>query len=303
MKVPPYRTMLSHMMDGRDDSVVYYDDYVKADALLEFIEKVRPHFHVDVIHLLVGAAIVGLRENPKMNRFVAGKRLYDRNHKAITFSIKRKKLDREAKLGAVKLLIPDDESIESLFRRINDKMGIERSDAVTPVDKEINFMSKLPRPILNFCIWFARWADYYNLLPWGFVKGDSFFTSMFIANLGSLGMSAAYHHLYNYGNCPLFLMVGRIEDRPVAVDGKVVVQKTLHLRWSYDERIDDGLTSKYGMASVKNALEDPFRYFKLPAVEEPLAAQPVAAAQQPVAAQGAPTSSEAPAAAPQPPSA
>jgi hypothetical protein len=278
-RLHPYRKMLAFMMDGRDDSVVFYDDYIKADALLEFIERRQPQHGIDMIHCLVGAATIALRENPKMNQFIAGKRLYARNHKAITFSMKRKKLDKEARLSAVKLTIPDDESIESLFRRINEKVAVERSDAETYTDREIDFMSRLPRPILSLCIRAARWADYHNLLPKGFIENDGFFTSMFIANLGSLGMAAAYHHLYNYGTCPLFLMVGKVEERPVVVDGKVVAQKTLHLRYSYDERIDDGLTSKYGMASMKAALENPEEHFKLP--QPPAQPAPPPAPEQP----------------------
>jgi hypothetical protein len=84
------------------------------------------------------------------------------------------------------------------------------------------------------------------------------YTSIFLANLGSLDMDPGYHHLYEWGNCPLFMMVGRIQDRPVVVDGELVVRKTLHIRWSYDERIDDGLNARFGIESVKRALEDPF---------------------------------------------
>ena len=73
-------------------------------------------------------------------------------------------------------------------------------------------------------------------------------------------MRAGFHHLYEWGNCPLFMMVGKIEDRPVVEDGKVVVQKTMHIRWTYDERIDDGLTSSYGMAAARKLLENPYEY-------------------------------------------
>ena len=58
----------------------------------------------------------------------------------------------------------------------------------------------------------------------------------------------------------LFLMAGQIEERPVVEDGQVVPRKTLHIRWSYDERIDDGLTSRFGIESVKRALENPREY-------------------------------------------
>ena len=43
--------------------------------------------------------------------------------------------------------------------------------------------------------------------------------------------------------------------------GQVVVRPTLHIRWSYDERIDDGLNARFGIDSALRALEHPFEYF------------------------------------------
>ena len=140
-------------------------------------------------------------------------------------------------------------------------IGTVALDARTPEFTLIPPHPVMQRPLLEGAMSVVRWADYNNLLPKSFIENDGFFTSMVIANLGSIGMAPAFHHLYEYGTCPLFMMVGRIEDRPVVVDGKVVAQKTLPIRWSYDERIDDGLTSKYGMASARDALENPIEAF------------------------------------------
>ena len=257
----PYRRMLAFVMPRSNDSTVYFDDYVKADKLLDYIKRCRKKFHIDLTHCVVQACNIGLRENPRMNQFVAGQRLYRRNHKAITFSIKRQKMNKEAKVSAVKMKIPDDQSFETLCGRINEKIGIERSDEETYVDKELGIFFMLPRFAVRWAMNIVRWADYHNLLPKSFIESDAFFTSIFIANLGSVGMRAGYHHLYEYGTCPLFIMVGMIEDRPMVVDGEVVVQKILHIRFTYDERIDDGLTSRYGIESVRNALENPEEYF------------------------------------------
>lgn len=267
-KIHPYRKMLPFIMQGRNESVCYYDDYVRTDALLDYIAKARKKFHVDVTHCLVGAAVAGLRDNPTMNQFISGKRLYRRNRIAVTFSMKRKKLNKEAKLAAVKLFFEPDETFEQICRRINEKIGVERSDAETYTDKELGVMTRLPRPILGFCIRFINWLDYHNLVPRSFIDNDGFYTSMFIANLGSLGMQPAYHHLYEYGNCPLFMMVGRIEKRPLVEGDQVVARETIHIRWSYDERIDDGLTAKHGIQSVHDALENPEQTFGAIEAEE-----------------------------------
>ena len=89
----------------------------------------------------------------------------------------------------------------------------------------------------------------------------AFYTSGFIANLGSLKMKAGYHHLYEWGTCPLFLMLGKVEDRAMVEDGEVVARKVLHIRFSFDERVDDGLNAGKGINALRRILEDPYRYF------------------------------------------
>ncbi len=258
VQVHPYRQIMPFIMQGRNESIVYYDDFANAEPILAYIQKARERFHCDVTHALVASVGIALAEQPRMNQFVVGRRLYKRKHRQITFSMKRKKLDKKAKLSAVKMELADGETFQELCERINAEINVERSDKKTYLDKELSLFNMVPRPVLNGAVSFLAWLDYHNLLPYGaFIKGDAMYTSTFIANLGSLGMGAAYHHLYEWGNCPLFLMFGKIEDRAVVVGGEVVVRKTMHLRWSYDERIDDGLSSSYGRAAVKRALENP----------------------------------------------
>ena len=260
----PYRRMLPFMMRGRNESVVYYDDPARAEKLLDFIPRASKAFgfEVDITHCLVAACRKGLWENPRMNQFIAGRRLYRKKHNELTFSMKRKRMDKEAKLSAVKLCVDDrNESFKQLCERINSHIHVERSGEETYSDKEVNLLSRIPRPIMDAGISALQWLDYHNLVPGSFIHHDGFYTSIFIANLGSLGMHAGYHHLYEYGTCPLFMMVGKLEDRAVVEDGKIVARKFLPIRWTYDERIDDGLTSKYGMQSVREGLENPDEAF------------------------------------------
>ena len=74
-------------------------------------------------------------------------------------------------------------------------------------------------------------------------------------------MAAPYHHLYEWGNCPLFLMIGRMEERRVSVNGRLEVKKILPIRWAYDERIDDGLNARDGMDFFREAMENPDDHF------------------------------------------
>lgn len=262
LKVHPYRTMMTYIMPTRNESVVYFDSYVRADRLLAFVRETRESFHCDITHCVVAACAQALHtpEGSRMNRFAVGRRLYQRNGVWVSFSMKRKKLDREAKLAVVKEQSREGEGFAALCARINDKIGVERSDKRTYADKEFDLFLKLPRPILDRAFRFFKWLDYHNCLPASFIENDVMFTSVFIANLGSLNMAAGYHHLYEWGTCPLFVMVGRIEARPVVEDGEVVVREMMHLRYSYDERIDDGLSARFALERVQAILESPRDY-------------------------------------------
>ncbi len=256
--VPHYRTLMGYIMPTRSESIVFFDLLVDAEPLLAYLEEAREKLSANVTHCLVAAAAISLSENPRMNRFVVGRRLYQRRGRFITFSMKRKKLDSKAKLAAVKLEMLPGETFADLVSRINAQIGRERSGEKTFADKEFDLFMKLPRAILVRAVGFFRWLDYHNLLPGSFIATDGMYTSLFLVNLGSLDMGSVYHHLWEWGTCSAFLAIGAMEDRALVEDGKVVVGKVLPVRGTYDERVDDGLTARAGLESFRGVLENPF---------------------------------------------
>ena len=51
----------------------------------------------------------------------------------------------------------------------------------------------------------------------------------------------------------------KIEPRPVAVDGQVVIRPMMYVALSYDHRIVDGQGAVTFLVKVKEAIEDPQR--------------------------------------------
>jgi hypothetical protein len=255
--------MMFYIMPTRNESVVYFDAYVEADKLLEYLERAAEKFgtDVDITHATVAAAAIGFAENPRMNQFVKGYRLYKRKDLWLSFSMKRKQMDKKAKLSVVKQRIDSRMTFRDFCEEINAKIGVERSGKKTYADKEYDLFTAIPRPLLYRFVKVFRQIDYWNLLPNSFIENDPMYTSMFVANLGSLKMGAGFHHLYEWGTCPLFLMVGQIQEKPVAENGEVVVKNLMHLRFTYDERIDDGLTAGQGIRTLQDVLEDPYSVF------------------------------------------
>ncbi len=256
--VHPYRRIMWFIMPTRNESVVYFDSFVDATELLEYLPQAKEKFGATLTHVIVAAIGLGVAENPTMNRFVAGRRMYDRDGIWVSFSMKRKKMDQKAKLAVVKYRFSEDTTLQSLCTEVSQKIDVHRSGKKTYSDKEISAFARLPRPAFMVMFWAVGWLDHYNLLPGWFIEGDPMYTSVFVSNLGSMKMDAGYHHLYEWGTCPLFLMVGQLHDRPVVKDGKVVSQPSIHIRVSYDERTDDGLSAGRGIESVIRVLEHPF---------------------------------------------
>ncbi len=254
----PYRKLMSFVMPTRNESVVYFESYLDATELLRYVEESSGPHGADITHCIVAATCAMMAENPTMNRFAIGRRLYDREGIFITFSMKRKKLDKKAKLATVKIQYQPGQTFTELCAAIESEINTERSEAHTYADKEFDLFKQIPRPLMRGAVSLLRTLDYFNLLPAAFIRNDPFYTSMFVANLGSLRMGAGFHHLYEWGTCSAFAMAGQIEDRPVVVDGEVRIQPTLHIRYTYDERVDDGLSARSGIETIARVLQAPY---------------------------------------------
>jgi len=264
VRTHPFRRIMFFIMRKRNESIVYFDEKVDARPLLAYLEQARPRFGANITHCVVAAGEIGLAANPRLNRFVIGKRLYQRRGRFLSFSMKRRSLTADGvhreKLATVKLESSQPRTFAEFVREVNGQINVNRSGEKTYADKEFALFNALPRPVFEVAAALLRFLDRNNLLPGFFIEGDPLYTSMFIANLGSLGMNPGFHHLYEYGNCPLFCMVGKINDELQMIDGEVVAVPTLHLRYSYDERIDDGLTGRNGIRAMVRVLQDPARW-------------------------------------------
>ncbi len=104
---------------------------------------------------------------------------------------------------------------------------------------------------------FEKIDDFFNLLPRSFTQDDPFYSSVFVTNLGSIGIDAVFHHLYEYGNCPFFINIGRIyKKRSVSEDNQIQIKRVLPIRITFDERIADGFTASRGLLYMKEVIEN-----------------------------------------------
>jgi hypothetical protein len=163
----------------------------------------------------------------------------------------------EAPLATIKRRFDKEESFSALSAALSGDIKEARSDKPSALDKEMSILLRLPGFLLAVLIGALKRLYAWGLAPRSLVDTDPMYASAFVANLGSIGIDAAYHHLYEHGNCPLFMTIGRVNDTPIVVDGAVVVRPVLTLRFSYDERVEDGLYAARTLRLLAERIEQP----------------------------------------------
>ncbi len=252
------------IMPGRNECVVYFDQRIDLTKTNPFIEKFNSAgpYQITVFHLILWAIAKTLQEWPRLNRFVMGKRLYQHKGIWISFSAK-KRFDKDAPIVVIKRQFDPEQSFSEMVRALHEEIQKGRSDVKSHVDKELSVLLKLPRSLLRAGVALVNTLDYFNLLPASFIENDPMYASIFVVNLGSLGLDAAYHHLYEYGTIAVFTAVGKIRQEPVVTqEGKVEVRTVLPIRYSFDERTEDGFYAAKALERLKAIVEDPGTHVK-----------------------------------------
>lgn len=257
----PLRRIMPFIMPGRNEAFVLFDQAVDVEPVNRFLaerNRRRPaDRQITLFHTVLRAIGLALHEFPRLNRFIAGSRLYDRRGIWLSFSAK-KRLERDAPIFTAKLAFDPAEPLDGMVDRIYGLLAEGRSERPTRSEREARGFLRLPAGVLRLGTRLLRWADGHNLLPASFISGDPLYASAFIANLGSVGLDAAFHHLFEYGTTPIFVTVGRVQRVPVATDDGVVASRTVvPLRYTYDERVEDGFYAARALERLKAMLEDP----------------------------------------------
>ncbi len=254
----PVRRIVPYIMRGRNESAVYHEKVYDLTRTRPWLRAYN-RSHEDratLFHLFLYACARALHARPGLNRFISGGRIYQHNEVAISFAAKKEMKD-EAPFVTIKLEVPQDGTFEDTVRNIADLVGEGRRGPERQVDKEVGMVTSLPGVVVSWLVALARLLDRFNLFPGFMIRPDPMYASLFLANLGSVGISNTWHHLYEYGTVSIFGVIGEVEPFPF-VEGKgVVVRDGVRVRFTFDERINDGFYSAASLDIARKILEDP----------------------------------------------
>jgi hypothetical protein len=261
---PAMRRIMPYVMRTRNESVVLHDAVYRVPAALDWMKAYnRSHAQrATLFYLFAYACGQALHARPELNRFVSGGRLYQRRGVQIAFLVKRELSD--AGVGTtVKVEMLREEPFPAFVARIQ-RVVDEARGPDRAVDKEAALVMKLPGPGVRALVATARLLDAWNLYPRFMTANDPMYASLFLANLGSAGISDAYHHLYEYGTVSIFGTMSALRRTPFVQGDEVVVSDGLAIRWTFDERIHDAFYAARSLQIVKRIIEHPGRFLGAP---------------------------------------
>lgn len=256
--------IMPYMLPNRTDNEAFLTETIDMSHVIEYIAKKNeenPDFKYTFFHFLAAAIAKTIVLRPKMNRFYAGHRLYDRKDIILSFTVKKQFVDSsEEALAMVKIdrdseLSPIEQVHEQVKKIVNHVRVENKTDAST---EKMDVLLKMPRPILRFAVSVLRWLEYHGKYPNALMKVDPYYSSIYISNLGSIKMSADYHHLANWGTNSIFAIIGEMKPMPFyGDDGSVTVKKGLTLSMTIDERIADGFYFANSIKILRKIVANP----------------------------------------------
>ena len=256
----PLHFFIPYIYPNRTDNEAVVTETIDLTRLNAFLEKknaAHPGDRYTFMHALCAAIVKTVKLRPKMNRFYKGHRLYERDDVSLGFVVKKQFSDG-GKEALAFLSFGGDATLDSIHGRIMQEINSCRSEKLDNSTQGMAMFTHLPRWLMRIAMKILNLLDYYGRVPESLVKADPNHATAFISNLGSIRLSANYHHLFNWGTCSLFVVIGEKKWTPIFQrDGSYEMHETLDLSITLDERISDGYYYAGSIHLLKYLLQNP----------------------------------------------
>lgn len=258
--IVPMHRIMPYIMLKRSDSQNTFADSIDITKVEKFCrEKVKAgDTNFGFLHVLLAAYVRTISQRPGINRFVSGQKIYARNEIEIVMAVK-KTMSIEGVETCIKVYFEPTDTVDEVYRKFN-KVVMENvgNDDESSFDKLAKVINYIPGLLLRWTVKLLNFLDYFGLLPRALTKLSPFHGTMIVTSMGSLGINPIYHHIYDFGNLPVFIAYGKktaynvLED-----DGSVSKRRKIDFKVVTDERICDGYYFASALKLFKRYVENP----------------------------------------------
>ncbi len=253
--------MLPYILPNRCDNEAYVSEEIDLTAVNSYLEKKNaenPKYNYSLFQVIVTAAMKTFIMRPQLNRFIIGKRVYQRNDYSAAFVVKKAFNDESEEAVAI-VNFENDSSIEWFNKKLYDTVNSARNtDEIDEGTKTMNVLRKCPRFMIYLVVKCINLLNYFGKVPDSITKGDFTYSTCMFTNLGSLGLNSGYHHLYSWGTNSNFVVIGK-KNVSYSLDknGETKRHETVEMGLTTDERISDGYYYSKSMKLFRYLMNHP----------------------------------------------
>ena len=260
-EAPALGQFMAYLMPNRADNEAHINVDIDTRPLDAFLAKKNEGLTEDkytYLHVFLAAMVKCFVLRPRMNRFISGNRLYMRDHISVSFVVK-KRFEDKAEEGLAYKRYGEEDTIDTLHTSIMEEIHqCRREDVLDNSTDMMTKLLKLPRWVLHIVVDILFSLDRKGKVPYDLIKADPNSSSIFVTNLGSIGMDSGYHHLNNWGTNSFFISVGEKKLRPFYDRrGNVEMRDSIDVSFIIDERLADGFYYAKTIRLFKKLMENP----------------------------------------------
>ena len=249
------------IMRTKTGSSIYSKTQIDLTNTLKFLEKYNKNRDdedkITLFQIYLAAAIRTISLRPKINRFVSGRRLWQRNKIIISFVVKKEKTEDGDEINAMIEFDPFD-TLDSVQKIVKREL-YEARYGENPNEKDVKFWGAFPRWVIRFIFWLIRWTDEHNIPIYAFTKDIPMWSTVFLAHLGSINIDAVYHHLFELGTTGVLVTIGKMHKVQVVNQEteEVDIRNVMDIKVCIDDRITPGSYSGPTIDLLKELVEHP----------------------------------------------
>ncbi len=257
----PMAQLIPYIMKERSDAQNHIRESVNVDRVLDYInEKRRQGYQgFGFMHVMIAAYIRTVAEYPGINRFISGQKIFTRDGWVEVSLVIKQEMVLDSPDSVLKLVLPPSATAFDVYYALQEKILGYRDVKNSSFDKTAFIINAIPGLLKKFTVGLLQFLDYFGLLPRFLTRISPFHSSLYVTSMGSLGIPAIYHHLYNFGNVPAFCSFGVKQRRnELRRDGTVAEHSYIDVNFVLDERICDGYYYAASLKHMKRFFRDPW---------------------------------------------
>lgn len=239
----PLNYMIPYIMKTRNTSSNAIKITVEIENMEKYIQKKRLEGlkGFGALHVILATYVRAVSKMPGLNRFIGGQKIFARYDIQVMMA-EKKELKLNAPETVIKAFFEPDDDDKTVFEKFSKlTTGGKDMNKDNDVEGTAKIFHFIPGLFLKFAIWLVNFLDYFGILPKFLLKVSPFHGSLFITSMGSLGIPAIFHHLYDFGNCPIFCCYGaKYSANVTGEDGQIYKKRFMDFTFVLDERICDG---------------------------------------------------------------